>query len=392
MERNSLSTWTFLGLTAALSILSALAPARGFSQSENRYLQKRPKFTMQGFLDGSFGKEYEAYLSDQFPGREGWIGLKVFAEYLEGKRDINGVYLGRDGYLLERFEAEAVEGEQLDDNLLAAADFGARMAGLLGEDRVRLLLVPSASQVLTEKLPAFAAPYDQSRITDRLKEALCGEAGFDQNALSQLVVPAEEALKESREEGLYYRTDHHWTAKGAYVSYQAWAKSLGLEPWEKEDFVAEQVSGDFHGTIYSKLNIPWQTDSIEAYFPAAGGAYRVSFDGEEQGFDSLYFYEALKTRDQYRFYLDGNHGLTKIENQSGNLKEKDRKLLIVKDSFANAFAPFAVNHFGTVYLVDLRYFNGNLSEWVEKEQVTDVLLLYQIPGFAKEKTVSKLRW
>lgn len=384
MERNSLSTWIFLGLTAALSLVSAAAPERGFSQSENRYLQRKPEFTIQGFLSGSFGRKYETYLSDQFPGREGWIGLKVLAEYLEGKRDINGVYLGNDGYLLERFEAESIEGKQLDDNILAAADFGRRMAGLLGEDRVRLLLVPSSAQVLTNKLPALAACYDQSRVTDRMKEALAD--------LRTLVVPVEEALKERSGEELYYRTDHHWTAKGAYVSYQAWAKSMGLKPWREEDFVVEQVSRDFHGTIYSKLNIPWQTDSIEAYFPVEEGAYRVSFDGEEQGFDSLYFYEALKTRDQYRFYLDGNHGLTKIENQSPSLEGKGRRLLIVKDSFAHAFAPFAVNHYETVYMVDLRYFNQKLLEWVEREQVTDVLLLYQIPGFAKEKTVSKLRW
>ena len=118
--------------------------------------------------------------------------------------------------------------------------------------------------------------------------------------------------------------------------------------------------------------------------------YRVSFDGEPKEYDSLYFPGALEGKDKYAVYLDGNHAITKIENRSITGDQKEKKLLMIKDSYAHSFAVFAANHFGTVYMADLRYLNLNLKEWMEEQEITDVLVLYQIPGFAKEKSVSKL--
>lgn len=118
--------------------------------------------------------------------------------------------------------------------------------------------------------------------------------------------------------------------------------------------------------------------------------YRVSFDGEPKEYDSLYFPDALKGKDKYAVYLDGNHAITKIENRSIEGDQKEKKLFIIKDSYAHSFAVFAANHFGTVYMADLRYLNLNLKEWMEEQGITDVLVMYQIPGFAKEKTVSRL--
>ena len=60
------------------------------------------------------------------------------------------------------------------------------------------------------------------------------------------------------------------------------------------------------------------------------------------------------------------------------------------DVWSGALWKFAANHFGTVYMADLRYLNLNLKEWLEEQGITDVLVMYQIPGFAKEKTVLRL--
>lgn len=153
-------TWVFLGFLGTISAISVIAPQKAFSESENRYLQKRPEFTSTSFLDGNFGKDYETYLSDQFPGRDGWITVKVAAERLAMKKDVNGVYFGHDGYLIEKFDTEDVEGEQLERNLEKLASFSLKTADVLGEDRMRVMLVPSASQIMTEKLPILSSPYD----------------------------------------------------------------------------------------------------------------------------------------------------------------------------------------------------------------------------------------
>ena len=165
---------------------------------------------------------------------------------------------------------------------------------------------------------------------------------------------------------------------------------MGLTPWTEEMFDIQTVNSEFHGTVYSKLNVPWRYDTIEVWQPKEEKDYRVSFDGEPKEYDSLYFPGALEGKDKYAVYLDGNHAITKIENRSITGDQKEKKLLMIKDSYAHSFAVFAANHFGTVYMADLRYLNLNLKEWMEEQEITDVLVLYQIPGFAKEKSVSKL--
>ena len=331
-------------------------------------------------MDGSYGTDYETYLSDQFPGRNRSIGMKVIAERLAGKKDVNDVYFGKDEYLIEKFDTEDLDTEQLfSKNLESLKNFADIMEKELGSDHIRLMLVPGASQILEEKLPWMASPYDQEKVSQWLER----EAG------EKLVVPVADALKNHKKEEIYYRTDHHWTTLGAYYGYCAWAESMGLTPWTPEMFETETVSQNFLGTIHSKLNVNWMPDSIVLYHPKDPVSYQVYYDGSSKP-GEMYNREVLKTKDQYPVFLDGNHGLTKIVNES--VSETDRKLLIIKDSFANSFAPFAANHFSEVQMLDLRYFNGNVVQWVQEQEMTDILVLYQIPGFAKERTVSKLGW
>lgn len=383
--KDKLLVFLFLGFLGGLTAWGAGKPPKGFSESENRYLQKKPEFTVSTLMDGSYGRKYEKYLSDQFPGRDGFIGGKVLTERLMLREDVNGVYFGRDGYLMEKFDTEQIEGDRLQKNLLKLADFTAGVGEFLGYDHVRVMLVPSVSQVMTERLPFLSAPYDQSRVETSLN-GLLKIRGVPKG----VNLPVGEFLRKYRDEPLYYRTDHHWTGRGAFLGYQLWAGSIGVTPWETKDFDITQVSESFHGSVYSKLNIPWRYDSIEAYQPKLPQNYEVSFDGEEKTHASLYFYHRLREKDQYAFYLDGNHAVTKIVNESITGDRKDRRLLIVKDSYAHSFAVFAANHFGTVVMVDLRYLNKNLKDLMEEHGITDVLTLYEIPEFAKEKTVTKL--
>lgn len=412
-------------LLAGIGLASALSPQTGFSESENRFLQKRPEFTWDALLSGEFGTKYESYLSDQFPGRESFVAAKTQAERICGSRDSGGVYFGEDGYLIEKFDTEDIEGPQLEKNLDALAQAAARMAERYGADHVRVMLAPGASQILTDKLPDLASPYDQSRVVEALAERLGGgrmivpaeealKARYAQSLLTALSVqggltdggargsaanasvqdsPADAGAQTSDPSALYYRTDHHWTTSGAYTAYRAWAESAGIEPWSEERFTRAEVSSDFLGTLYSKVQTAVRPDSIVLYRPNDPMEYRVEYDMDGVIFDDLYAWKALETRDQYAVFLDGNHGLVRIENRSreGDEERQGRKLMVIKDSYANSMTPFLVNHFEETYLIDLRYFNAKAEDFAREQGITDVLFLYRIPGFAQEKTVTKLR-
>lgn len=370
----------FGGITA----VSLCLPQKGFSESENRYLQKRPDFSWSTLTDGSFGTAYEAYLSDQFPGRDGWVGMKTVAERMVGKTDANGVYFGKEGYLIEKFETEDLEGTVLRDNISTMGKALKRMERDYGIDHVRGMLVPGASEILTQKLPPLASPYRQGQIVEELqKEWDC----------LNLMVQVDSVLKEKSEEELYYKTDHHWTTLGAYYGYVAWMESLGETPWVLDQFVPEVVSRNFLGTLYSKVQGRVAPDQITLYQPKTPVEYHVEYDGNGVWTEGLYRKSALADRDQYSVFLDGNHGLVRIQNQGTERQEEryGKKLLIIKDSYAHSFAPFAANHFEETLLVDLRYFNADIETFAKEEQVTDILILYRIPGFATDRTVSKLR-
>lgn len=370
------SFFAFLGLLTAGSILM---PRKAFSETENRYLARFPELTWETVKNGDFGMDYETYLSDHFPFRDTWIGFQAAAEKLLLKKEINGVFLGKDGYLIEALYPEDLDPENCKKNLDTLTDFSLRQAGLLGEAHVRVLLAPSSSEILTEKLPAHASPLSQSSVTDALKQA----------GLSPMLVPAKEALLEEKETfPLYYKTDHHWTSHGAFTAYEAWAESAGLTPFSRSDFAIETVTEDFSGTILSRLNIPAEPDSIQLYKPKNEPEWSVYYDGNSEPVHSLYAMDALDTRDKYRVFLDGNHGFTRIVNPRA---EGTGKLLVIKDSYAHSFVPFAALHFPEVIMIDLRYFNGKAGELIRTQNVTDVLILYQIPGFLKDRNISRLR-
>lgn len=376
-----ITTTVFLGIIGICTVASLILPQNVFSQTENRYLQTKPEFTSDGLWDGSFGTKYETYLSDQFPGRNAWIGLKVTAERIQLKQDVNGVYFGKDGYLIEKFDMEDIVTEQLEKNLKAVSSMMESAAARYGKDHVRVMLLPSASTVMKDKLPEFAAPFDQHYVEEQLNAVI--DAG--------MLVSMDEVFRGREQEPVFYKTDHHWTTLGAYYGYGAWAESLGIKPWAREEFSVEQVSDSFLGTVQSKVNVTVSPDTIELYYPKKAASYKVFYDGSEAAADTLYSLNALEGKDKYAVFLDGNHALTEIKNQMVQKERKGTSLLVVKDSFAHSFVPFAVNHFETVYMLDLRYYNGSVSRFMEDYPVTDFLLLYQIPGFAKEKTVSKLR-
>lgn len=390
----------FGGFLLSFFLLSVFIPKKAFSETENRYLASRPDINWKSVKDGSYGRDYEQYLSDQFPFRNSFIVAKTLAEEAQFKKEINGVFLGKDGYLMEVLYPEDLDRELYEKNMERLSRFAVTQAKTLGKDHVRIMLVPSAAQVLTDRLPKMAAAFDQDQVVSELGLKLTSElvpepqSGFETRSdLSTLLVPVSSALETAWSENpgenarLYYRTDHHWTSYGAFIAYETWMKSLGMTPIPLEDFEVQTVSSTFYGTIHSKLNRIAAADSIQLFIPNNQPDFQVSYDGNGEIFNTLYSMDALKTKDQYRVFLDGNHGWTKILNPDS---KSGRSLLIIKDSYAHCFAPFAALHFDQVHMLDLRYYNGRISDFIEEENITDTLVLYQIPGFLKDVNLVKL--
>lgn len=360
----------FLLLVFGFTAVTFVWPERTFSENENRVLAAAPEFSVKSLLEGKFMSEYETYITDQFFLRDEWIQLKTLTEIALNKQDINGVYLGKDGYLIERHENSEIDFEMLEKSKNYLVEFVERYTGRLGANRVKVMLVPTASEVLLNKLPPFAQGFDQNGLMDEVYGLLPEGVAVD----------VRDILKEHADEYIYYKTDHHWTSLGAFYAYQAYCEAKGFEVPALEDAIFSEVTDEFLGTVYSKLNLNISKDSMHTVtLPNTPSQIQMTLDMANK-YDGIYREEHLERKDKYSYYLDGNHGLTEIASNS----EGKGTLLIIKDSFSHCFAPLTLGNYKKVYLVDFRYFNMPISQFITQHRVTDILVLYNAVTFATD--------
>lgn len=367
MRNKLISLFFCLVLVAGLAA-GLLTPDRYYSESEKRTLTQLPKLTAAQVLSGAFGTNIEKYLTDQFPARDWWITVKTLAERLSGKQDINQVFYGRDGYLIDRFDSYSQK--QLNANLAALKALADRLAAQGIE--LRLMPVPTAVDVLADKLPPHAPHTEQSAIIE------CAR----QQGLS--VVDVRPALLAHSDEYIYYRTDHHFTSLGAYYCYAAWKAAKGQTADPLSAWTSEALCDNFRGTTYAKVNDPSAAcDIITAYYRTL--RHTVSYNGGEYVADSIYERKYLSGKDQYAVFLNSNQATT-VVNGAGK-----GKLLILKDSYSNCFAQFTVDEYAETHLIDLRFFRGSVSDYAAENGITEVLVLYEIPNFAGDTYVAAVK-
>ncbi len=369
-----LSPLVFLLIIFSFSLCSFLTADREFSESENRYLEQLPKFSLKALFASEFTESFEKYVVDQFPARDLFVGVKAQSEFIMGKRDTNGIFFGKDGYLINRYDKTTVDMNKFRSNLKYISIFAENSRAVRGVN-FYTMLVPSAQAIHTDKLPKFAPGLDQTAEFDSVRSS-AGQGYVDVSAV----------FAANRDKLLYYKTDHHWTTYGAFLAYREFCKTAGITAPEKSDFTVKTVSEDFYGTAYSKARlISTKPDKIEIYVPKKPLAVRTEPDGKESR-EGLYFDEYLSKRDKYSYFLGGNNPLVTVTSNAGT----GRKLLIIRDSYAHCFAPFAANDFDKVFLIDLRYYNGSVSKFIRENAVTDVLVLYGMESLQSETSIVKL--
>lgn len=355
----------FVLFIGVISVLHPLTKDIKFSESENRILAQMPELTWKRLVSGNFTKDFETYLSDQFFNKEFWTTTKAIADKTVGKKENNGIYFGKDGYLFERFKKP---NRQITSNIDHVNSFSNKV----GTVNKYLMIVPTSIEFYPEKLPRFAYSEGQRQWLDIIQQNLDSSISY---------IDVYDPLSDSKNEPIYFHTDHHWTTHGAYIAYQIAAESLGFQALKKSDFTVETVSNNFFGTYDAKANdFTVKPDQIDIFKPKFNSAYTVEFDDGTQSLSSLYAYDYLQQRDQYSFFLNGNHGKVVIHSNVKN----GRKLMVIKDSYAHAMIPFLANHYEEIHMIDLRYSREKLDNYIEKEAIQDVLFLYNIATFSED--------
>ena len=372
-----LTSGVFVAFIMLFAFVSAFYPDREYSPMENRYLAMKPTLTAGRFLNGEYMRDFEEYRADQFPLRDFWVSFKALCQKLSGQKENNGVYFAADDYLIGK--PLAFDTAVTERNLASALALSAK-----GYDAA-LMVIPMASDILRDKLPAMAFEPGQAESLDKLRRDAGGMFIDIRPALIAKTIAGEQ---------IFFRTDHHWTVAGAFEAYRAYMDRLGVAPVDREAFTERIVSEDFYGTLWSKNSLPTiPADKIAVYEPVAdnGQAYEVEyFDGSSVWKNSsVYHPEFLEQKDKYAYFLGQNRPLVVIRDLSGGNTGLG-KLLIFKDSYAHSLAPFLAPHFDEIHLMDLRYYKQDPIAYMEEHDIKRALLLYNADSFGTERSISQI--
>ena len=349
-----------------LCVGTIVTPEVSFSENENRYLTKLSDVLSADILSGEFQQQLMDYTSDQMPGRDLLTASATAVKKLSGRKDIGGAYIGRDGFYFDKKLDKDMNFKRYERNLKKIENIALKYS----DKTVTAMLVPESGDIYSGKLPVNAQLFNDAAMYDTAGSIL----------KNCRVIDLRDVLKSKKGDLLYYRTDHHWTLDGAYAGYEAFTG-------KKCSYDTIEVCDDFLGTLYSKVldksavkkvSEGGSLDTIK--IPVLAGKVQVTADGRDIG---MFDMNALKEKDKYRVFFGGNYGITDIKSGSN-----DRKLVVVKDSFANCFVPLLTEDYGEIVMVDMRYFSGNID--MIAGAADEILFLYELSNFAGDSNIAKL--
>lgn len=373
LHRRKLAALLFLIMLGIICLFNLVSGDKEYSEKENRMLQQRPQFTLAGIESGRLMEQYESYLSDQFVGRNFWVSLKTRIDLLAGKRESNGVFKGKNHYLLE--DIASPDQEQMAQNIEAIESFENKYQDI----PMYMMLVPNAANIESGKLPGFAVTEDQDQIFQNIQKELGDYI---------IWVDVTKALKKHKSEDLYYRTDHHWTTLGAFYAFQELASSMKLDTSKVSEWKSYAVTSEFNGTLSATSG--YETgyeEPIYVYAPENiedAPEVVVNYVNEKKKTATLYDSSKLEEKDKYAMFLGGNYPMIDIRTTA----DTTDRLLLIKDSYANCLVPFLVPYYREIIIIDPRYYYGDITEVMESNKITSVLFLYNGNTFVEDNSIN----
>lgn len=184
------------------------------------------------------------------------------------------------------------------------------------------------------------------------------------------------ALRPHADEYLYFRTDHHWTGRGAYYAYAEYARLLGEEVRPLDAYEVKIPDGTFLGSLYNYTNqnplLLEQPDQGEFFYPEHTATHvRYSGAAMTDPQDTLFLAYDFPGDGHYALYAEGDYPLVVAESTLKN----GRSVLVLKDSFANAFYPYLIDMYEKVYVIDPRHFSDPLVPFIEEQGIDDVVFV-----------------
>ena len=368
--------WHRKMLIAAFFLILLAIPVIAFLplwESGGRYPANALSPKPEALISGEYMEQLDAFLAERLPFRESMAEARARLALLEGRMEINGVFVGPER-LMENLPEPSEEYTRQAVSLLNA------FAGSRRNQEVLLMLVPTAAEIYPEDLPPFAQSFDQVRYIQSFYRELPGITCVD----------AYTPLSTGRSGPVFYRTDHCWTSYGAYQGYSALAKSLGYRAASWDLFNIEHAAHDYQGDLCRRTRLgDGLQDTVDLYTYAYSGVVEdvIRDNGKNTvTYPTIFFREELDSENKCQVFLGSEPGVLYIRTNLDNGK----RLLLFKDSLAEPLMQFLPLHYEEITLVDLWSFHGRLEDYLNVFRYQQVLFLLDMTSLSKEVPFSAI--
>lgn len=389
----------FVVLLTVGGIASLIPKKETVSEIENRKLTPLPKFSDSLFWSGGYFRQLDLYYSDNFPLRNKWIGISNdFRSKLGYQSSEIKIYdPTNDTEANEKTDTiknDVVKAGPLPDD------------GAVGEVKKRVFVFKKRAFEMFGGGPAMGKSYAdvinsynrllpgiqiynliipvalEFEITEKYAKLQKPNRPAIENIYNSLdsnikKVWAIDELRKHRSEYIYFNTDHHWTSLGAYYAYKAFCNTAGFTPVLLET-IPYKTKASFLGSLYRltrDAGLKENPDSVRYYlFPDSSTFFIGNNKNISNWTKSKMYGEGASGSNSYSVFLQGDLPVVKMETQHKN----GRKIAIVKESYGNAFAPYLINNYEKVVVVDQRYFTGDFIALLKAERINELLFINNI--------------
>ena len=415
------------------TVLAFIIPLRPtYSESEKRLLQEFPAFTFEAFYTGDYFDKITLWFSDTFPLRDGltrvnsalkslsgFSSVKIHGD-VEGGDDIPDLPLDVVATVTEETTTETTTAPTTTEEPTVTSPNIVETTGDINETIPADMNIQSLGAVLLAGNSAYEYYNFSNSLAPRYINAVNNikNASHNKSNVYTLVVPTSidielndairkdinssdqkkaleyfnssfknttavtgiyENLRNHRTEYLYFRTDHHWTALGAYYAYEQFIYTKGVEPVSLNQYKVLSFDG-FLGSFYASTEqspaLAKTPDTVIAYEPFNEVSFKITpKDGETFQWNVVADATNYAPNMKYTAFIGADQPYSIIENLD---KDDGETCLVIKDSFGNAFIPFLIPHYKTIHIVDPRYYDVTLSEFSNKKQIDDIIFISNI--------------
>jgi len=393
-NKHYINIFIFMAIIFVVSIFNMLTPKdKTVSLVENRTLAKKPDLTVSSVLSGKYSKDFESYFTDNFVNRDNLV--KVSKNILA----LKGIKRSEEVALVD-FEGQNVGGNDDSEASENGKDESSAKGNLLilndtvmevykfkeAKAKSYANMINTAQNKMGDEVKIFSllAPLQIEFLTNQkykeLSDSQYDAINFVNSNLSEKIIPVDAytPIREHIKEYVYYRTDHHWTALGAYYGYTGFTKAAGLDAMNLDEYTIGEAPG-FLGhlsTVNPSKTVNNNPDNVIFYNSPVKSNMEVYFydkeTGEKKSYSGAVISKSYIEKDQkYGIFLGGDFPLGIIKTDSNS----DEKIMVLKDSYGNAFIPFLLPHYSEIYVVDPRHYKESIVDLVNENGIDEVLFL-----------------